>query len=322
MRLPSQQLGFSLIELLIALGLGLVLSTGVVLVFVQNNRSAVQDEELARVLENGRYVMRTISRELAMSGYWGKFLDVSTTTLDPSIAIGLDCGDGVNPWALDLENLRFLNDASQATVAATYSCLPSADVVPGSDIIAMKRVADSAVLDAALVTNQVYMRTNSVAATMFLGGAAGTPPAIAGTAVNWPYLPSIYYLRSYSFSPGDGIPSLCRASLDNSAPPNMTSECLVEGVENLQLEFGIDDDDDAIADYFVSVPTAAEARESVVVRIHVMVRSLNEIPNYTNDKTFNVGPVNIAAANDGFFRRIFSTTILLRNSESLSGVGI
>ena len=53
---------------------------GVVLVFVQNNRSATQDEELARVLENGRFVMRVLTRELAMSNFWGKFLDIETTT--------------------------------------------------------------------------------------------------------------------------------------------------------------------------------------------------------------------------------------------------
>ncbi|MCH7670950.1 MAG: prepilin-type N-terminal cleavage/methylation domain-containing protein, partial [Proteobacteria bacterium] len=50
MTLPIQQRGFSILELLIALGLGLMLTAGVVIVFVQNHRSAVQDEEIARVL--------------------------------------------------------------------------------------------------------------------------------------------------------------------------------------------------------------------------------------------------------------------------------
>lgn len=317
----KQQSGFSLIELLIALGLGLVLSAGVVMVFVQNSRSSAQDDELGRILENGRYVVRTLARDIAMAGFWGKYLDVSTTIEDGSVAIDQDCGDGVNPWAMDLLNLEFLNNASVASTAASFECLPSADIVIGSDILAIKRMADRSVVDASLITNQMYMRTNSVAATMFLGGASGTPPAMIGTIENWPYMPVIYYLRNYSFTPGDGIPSLCRAQLDNSSPPDMVSECLVEGIENMQLEFGVDDDSDFIADYYTAAPTAADMVNSVAVRVHVLVRSLNELPNYINDKSYNVGSTIVAAANDGFYRRVFSTTIILRNPANLSGIG-
>jgi len=322
MHIPEEQRGFSLVELLVALGLGLTLSASVVLVFVQNNRSALQDEELSRALENGRFVMRAIGREIAMSGFWGKFLDISVTTKDASVAVmGTDCGDGINPWATDLDNLQFLNDASAVTVAATFECLPSANVVAGTDIIAIKRVGDTSILDASLVSNQMYLRTNSIEATLFVGGVVDPPPAMIGTVSNWPYMPSIYYLRDYAYSVGDGIPSLCRANLDTSSPPNMDSECLIEGVENMQFEFGVDDDNDFIADYYTLAPTVAEIVDSVSVRLHILIRSLSELPSYTNDKTYNLGSVVVAAANDGFFRRVFSTTIVIRNPANLSGMG-
>ena len=321
MTLPIQQRGFSILELLIALGLGLMLISSVVIVFVQNHRSAVQDEEIARVLENGRYLVRILSREMAMSGYWGKFVDVGITTNHASVVIDQDCGDGINPWAMELDAIQFLNNVTTVTTAATFECLPSANIVVGSDIIAIKRVADSETADASLQTNQIYMRTNAVAATMFLGGAVGTPPAMTGTVVNWSYRPQVYFLRNYSFNPADGIPSLCRGFLDNSSPPDMITECLIEGVENLQIEFGVDDDDDFIADYYTGSPTPAELFDSVSCRIHVLLRSLKPIPNYINDKTYKMGSVNIAAANDGFFRRVFSTTVLLRNPANLARLG-
>jgi len=50
MRRYNKQKGFTLIELMVALGLGLTLVAGAVVVFVQNNRSATQDEEISRVL--------------------------------------------------------------------------------------------------------------------------------------------------------------------------------------------------------------------------------------------------------------------------------
>ena len=316
----KQQKGFTLIELLIALGLGLTLVSGTVIVFIQNNRSAVQDEEISFVLENGRYVMRVLSRELAMAGFWGKFLDVETTTNHASAVIGTDCGDGVDPWALDLDALQFLSNSTAATVTAAFACLPSADVVVGTDVLAIKRVADNTTVDGSIVANRMYMRTNGVAANMFLGGGADTPPALTGTVTNWSYFPQIFYIRDYSVTTTDGIPTLCRAHLDVTATPDMTNECLVDGVENIQMEFGVDEDDDFIANYYTGTPTAAELRDSVSARIYVLVRSVNEVPSYTNDKSYTLGSTTVDAANDGYFRRVFNSTILLRNPANLTGL--
>ena len=321
MRPIKRLTGFTLIELIIAMGVGLVLIAGVVVFFIQNNRSAVQDEEISRVLENGRFVMRYLSRELAMSGFWGKFLDVDTTINDVSVSVGQDCGNGVDDWAMDLDAIQFLNNISAATVAAAFECLPSTDVVAGTDVWAVKRVADAVTEDVDLVADQMYMRTNGVAAIMFLGGAVGTPPALTGTVTNWSYIPQIFYIRDYSVTTTDGIPSLCRAYLDNSSPPDMTSECLVDGVENMQIEFGIDEDDDFIANYYTAAPTAAEIVDAVSARIYVLVRSVNEVPNYTNDKIYTLGSTTVNAANDGFFRRVFNLTVVLRNPSKLTGIG-
>ncbi len=312
--------GFTLIELIVAMGLGLTFVAGTVVVFIQTSRSTSQDDEIARVLENGRFVMRFVSRELAMAGFWGKFLDIETATDHLSATVGTECGDGVNPWILELDALQFLNDATTATTAATFGCLPSADIVAGSDIFAVKRVADAETLDANIVSSQMYMRTNGVAAQMFRGAGVGTPPALGGTEANWAYFPQVFYLRNYSVVSGDGIPTLCRAALDSGSPPDMRSECLVEGVENIQIEFGVDDDDDFIANYYTATPTAVEIFDSVSVRLYVLVRGVNEMPNYTNDKTYIMGSTTIAAANDGFFRRVFSTTVVLRNPANLTGL--
>lgn len=316
------QQGFTLIELIVALALGLTMVAGTVVVFIQNNRSATQDEEISRVLENGRFAIRFLSREMAMSGFWGKFLDIDTTTEHASVAVGQDCGDGTaTVWTMELEALQMFDDVDAATVAANLECLPSADIVANTDIVAVKRVADTSTADGALVANQMYMRTNGVAAEMFLGGAAGTPPALTGTESNWAYFPQVFYIRDYSIATDDGIPTFCRAWLDSSGPPDMTNECLVEGVENLQVEFGVDNDDDFVANYFTTSPSAAELTDSVSARIFVLVRSVNEVPGYLNDKTYNLGSTVVAAANDAFYRRVFSTTVLLRNPANLTGLG-
>lgn len=312
--------GFTLIELIVSLGLGLAFVAGSIAIFIQINRSMNQDEEISRVLENGRFVIRLMTRDIAMSGFWGKYLDVETTTEHSSVAIGTDCGDGVNPWALELDGQQFLNDATTATVAATFGCLPSADIVAGSDIIALKRVADTPTADADIVSGRMYMRTNGATAEMFLGGGASTPPALGGTESNWEYMPQVYYLRDYSVTATDGIPTLCRATLASGSPPNMANECLVDGVENIQIEFGIDTDDDYIANYYIAGPSAAEVFDAVAIRLYVLVRSVNQVPSYLNDKTYTLGSTTVGAANDNFFRRVFGTTLVLRNPANLTGL--
>jgi type IV pilus assembly protein PilW len=55
----------------------------------------------------------------------------------------------------------------------------------------------------------------------------------------------------------------------------------------------------------------------VTARIFLLVRSINPVTGYVNDKTYNLGSKTIAAKNDAFYRRVYSTTVQLRNSEKL-----
>lgn len=316
-----KQKGFTLSELMISMGLGLSLIAGAVMVFVQSNRSVMQDEQISIMLDNGRFLIRLLSRELAMSGFWGKYLDLATISDHASVGIGTDCGDGFNPWAMELQGLQFLNNANAATVGANFSCLPAATVVPGTDILAVKRVLDNETADADINAGQMYLRTNGASAEMFLGGGASTPPVLGGTETSWAYLPMVFYLRNYSITPGDNLPTFCRAYLDSGTPPSMTNQCMVDGIEDVQVEFGVDVNGDFIADYYTATPTTAELTDSVAARIYVLARSINTVPNYVNDKTYTLGTKVVAAANDGFYRRVFNTTVLLRNPSNLQGIG-
>jgi hypothetical protein len=306
---------------MISLGLGLALVTGAVNIFVQNNRSALQDEQISIMMDNGRFLMRLMSRELAMAGFWGKYLDVATISEHTSVTVGTDCGNGVDEWVMDLKGVELLPDATAVSTALNYQCLPALRIVPGADIFAIKRVADSGTADGAIRSGQLYLRTNGAGAQMFLGGGSGTPPSLGGTETNWAYLPTIFYIRDYSVTVGDGLPTLCRAFLSPDSTPDMTNQCLVDGIENMQIELGIDDDRDFIADYYTGSPNAAELSDAVAARVYVLARSIDEVPNYTNDKIYRLGSTVVAPANDGFYRRVFSSTVLLRNPTNLSGVG-
>ena len=304
--------GFTLMELLLSLALGLALVSGVALVFLQGNRSAVQDGEFTRLLENGRWALRHLGRELAMAGFWGRLMDIERAGRHASVTVGRDCGGSGEDWVMTWTPLQFLNNADSSRVKAAFGCLRHNRIVEGTDIIAIKRTAGAPVADAAVAQGRIYLRSDG-GEGLFFQSDGGAPPSLGadgdgdsdsggdGEAVNWAYQPQIYYLRDYTGETGDGIPCLSRARLADASKkdptPDMSNECLVPGIENLQLEFGIDMDGDTVADYYSGSPSPAELTEAVTARLQVTARSVREVPGHEG----------------GHYRRAFSTTVLLRN---------
>lgn len=69
--LPRRQRGVSLVEIMIAITVGLVLTAGVIQVFVSNKQAYRVQEGLARVQENGRFTLAFITRDVRGSGFLG-----------------------------------------------------------------------------------------------------------------------------------------------------------------------------------------------------------------------------------------------------------
>ena len=64
-------LGFSLVELMVALALGLAVTTLVGRVWMNNRQSFRNQDNRARILENGRFALQLLERELRLAGYKG-----------------------------------------------------------------------------------------------------------------------------------------------------------------------------------------------------------------------------------------------------------
>lgn len=65
-----RQSGFTLLELMIALTLGLLLLTGIGTIYVGSNQTYRVQEQSARIQESGRYALEVIGRSLRQAGYW------------------------------------------------------------------------------------------------------------------------------------------------------------------------------------------------------------------------------------------------------------
>lgn len=324
----SRSQGFTLVELLVALVLGIMLSAGIANIYLQNARNYKQDEELARLQENARYALNLLKRELIMAGYVANIPHPSEV---PQGSVANDCVASGN-WALNLQGDVFevinnynAGSALETANGTTWNCLDSTTLVDGADLFSIKRTADRPTLENGVLTSgasakaeQWYLRSyndDSSLGWTYVGAGESfdASDATAGSTVDyWQYYSRIFFLRNHSRTNGDNIPSLCMASLKANA---MASECLVEGIEDMQIEIGIDTNDDSVPDIFKNEPSAAEIAEAVVVRVYLLVRSVNSLPGYTNEKTYQLGGKAVDAKNDGYIRRVFSTSVQMRNAK-------
>ena len=330
----SQQ-GFTLVELMIALVLGLMVTASVLGVYINSSRNFSQDEQYARMQENGRYALRILVDDLSMTDFWGQV--ISTDALGTSLTVPVgDCGVAVGLFDAAAA-LLYVNAHATSPVSHFALCSAVDSVrLAGTDVIVIKRVAGrptaSTFVDAAdtdgdgntsetittgagaLQDEVVYLRANSESGS-FIDDATSSNLPTVGWA-DWRYVPRLYFIRDHHRTPGDGVPALCRVDLDETSLDEIS--CIAEGVEDMHLEFGIDTDADGVANLYKTDPSTAEMESAAAVRIHLLLRTARQDAFHTSTKSFVLGDEIIAAATDGYLRTVYSTTIALRNSISRS----
>jgi len=110
----------------------------------------------------------------------------------------------------------------------------------------------------------------------------------------------IYFVAPCSVPAGGG--SVCTGSADDNGSPIPTLKRLeltgntwslvplVEGIENLQIDYGIDTDKDGVPDAtYVTAPALADWPNVVAVRINVLSRQIEPTNGYVDSKTYDMG---------------------------------
>jgi prepilin-type N-terminal cleavage/methylation domain-containing protein len=321
--------GFSLIELMIAMVLGIILTAGVVTLFVHSRQSFSQDENVARMQDEGRFALQEIARDLQMAGYVGEPLLPVAISLDPTLAIDEDCGDPAQAnWIYNLTDtvtgeintLTSVDNADGAAAAGAFSCVDAGEIVVDTDLVGVKRIAGNALAPANVEPGNVYLRSNNALGIFYQDPPSVTP--VPAPFNDWEYRPRIYFIRNWSNVEGDGIPSLCRKILVGGGTPTMTTECVAQGIEDLQVEYGLDTNDDGSANRYLTNPTLAELQQAVSARVYLRARTLVEDRRYTDNRTYTVSNAPAVTPGDNFHRRVYSTTVTIHNLRNIQRLGI
>lgn len=331
----KNQTGLTLAEMMVALAIGSFLIIGAVQIYNQSRQAYVINESIARVQETAQFAMDTIEADLRMASNWGRTsrsLAIEGRSLpgdaDPNNVIVPAQTDtcGAN-WVLDLA-VPVDGDNN----AFTLPCAAQGGAQATSDLITVRRASVAPVLPTAgrlqvqssRVNGEIF--TNGVPPSSFEGLLAD-PLDPANPSFTHNLMVNSYYVGQAS--PNNlvpNVPTLRRKTLAVvGGVSTIVDQEIAPGVENLQVQLGIDVDQDNTVDRYVNVgddiydPSAAgyvPGARVITARIWLVVRGQSIEPGVQDSRDYEPGDVDLGTFNDDFRRLQVSKTILLRNSRT------
>ena len=333
--------GFSLIELMLAMLIGLIIMGGVMQVYVSTQDTQRSSDDQLALLADARFAMETIAYDLRHTGIWGRHNNPGVIACQKTDALAYPCPEGINaemPLAtFDCANEEYIylerplfaedNDNPYAETCASES------YKAGTDVLTVRYADTSELVDEVLAKDIAYLRTSLKVGMLFIGPTFPSPTdydELADEAIlaerrytNHLLISRAYYVSDYTDVAGDGLPSLRRADL--VAGPAMKSQVLLIGVEDFQLEFGVDVAIDGVpagrgdgqVDRYVNASNVTNWSngEVVAVRMWVLMRSeRKDRDNIGSAQTFNYAGKTVTTPNDGYRRHLVSSVVKLRNT--------
>jgi len=319
-----QQAGVTLVELMVALAIGSFLMIGAVQVYNQSRHAFVINESIARVQETAQFAMDTIEADLRMASNWGR-------QSRGSAIVGRSVAGNANPltlptgaiscganWALDLSRAV---DGVNNNYTLACGVFGGGLAQPNSDIVTTRRATVAA---SPLQAGRIQVQSTRIQGELFADGTV--PPSFDPLASQTHNLlvNSYYVAASSALIPG--VPTLRRKSLVITAGvPDVEDQEVAPGVENIQIQFGIDVDQDNTVDRYVNPgdaildPLAAgfiPGAQALTARIWMIVRGVSPEPGIQDPRDYEPGDRDLGVYTDSFRRMQVSKTILLRNSRT------
>jgi type IV pilus assembly protein PilW len=248
--------GFTLIELMIALTLGLLITGAMVFLFTSSKQSFNTQEGMSQVQEAGRTALRNITRTIRYAGYLPNPLQDTDPTAKflPPNDLPIVGTDGVPAVSLGISNARTDTDS----ISITY--------YGNSDQGIQTCLGDNANDDAGNPTlvNVVYY-VSSAAATL-------------NSLMCWTRrIRDITAIQSSSSC----TTALCATTV---------GQPLVDGVSSFQILYGVDSDGDGVANQYLTasnISTNAQWRSVVAVQITLVLQSTNTGTNNPVSRTYS-----------------------------------
>lgn len=260
------QRGFTLLEFMVAITISLLLLTGILQLYLNVSRTNTEMARTNLQIENGRFALQLIEQDLQHASFWNGYVpvfddrsntaapaDVPVIIPDPCAAFG-PLWDANYKTALLGMGIQVYDQSALPCPAILTNVLPNTDVLvvrhvetcvpgvgacdpdtPGALYLQVSQCISGPTPDLVaykLDTANFNLRKRSCAVA----------PTAADFTQKRKYISYIYYVRDFSVTPGDGIPTLMRSEFDLNAGvlAFQPAQPLIEGIEGFRVELGID----------------------------------------------------------------------------------
>lgn len=312
---PRTARGLSLIELMVALTIGALLLAGAVTVYMQSRNTYRTNDVASRMQEVGRYALDIISPDVRLAGFWGLTNRPDSFT-NGAGGVGNDCAlDFSVNVAQPIEG----RDA-EATGGNGYNlaCAPGGgtNAVDWSDVLIVRRATSDA---KALEAGRLQIQTNRETAALF---SDGTRPAGFGAgdqSETHDLMVGVYYVAEGPAVNGVRQFALRRQALVGGGPSIQDDE-VIAGVQDMQVQFGIDVNGDGTVERYVNPEDAipAGARIATVQLWLLVVAEEREVGFRDTNRDYVYANADQAGAvfHDERRRVLLSKTIQVRNAAT------
>ena len=317
----GKESGVTMVELMVSLAIGSFLMIGAIQVYNQSRQAYVINDSIARVQETAQFAMDTVEADLRMASNWGRHsrgMSVQGRSIvgdDNPLCLNAPNGCGAD-WALNLGRPLEGTNNNYA-----MPCGANNGAQPNSDVITTRRAT---VAPTALDNGRLQIQTTRIQGQLFDDGGIPAGFTVADSETHDLLINTYYVSPDSTLIPG--VPTLRRKSLIFTGGNSVIQDQEVApGVENMQIQFGIDVDDDNTVDRYVNpgddifdpldaafIPGA----NVITARIWLLVRGLTQEVGLNDLRDYEPGDVDLGVPNDDYRRLLVSKTILLRNSRS------
>lgn len=312
--MPRRESGFTLIEMMVSITIGLAIIAGLLTVLASSTSSSKSNERTSELQTNGRYALNALRHELRQAGFRGYTWaepNALSTSLGTLTGECLETGAAAGSF---VSNIRQGIWGSNNANPFSGSCIPAADYA-SDDILVIRKLADEP--SSPLVANTVYFHSSYGVGELFRGTTApaftGAPTPLADFAVQI----YVYYISPYTTSSTESprVPALYRVALRSDG--SMARELVASGIEHFQVQYGrlTTVPDTRYYDVLTGTSTNStqtEWDEVNSVRLWLLARNAAAEPGYVNTSSYVMGDQTITV-NDSFRRQLFTTVVQLRN---------
>jgi type IV pilus assembly protein PilW len=339
----GKQKGLSIIELLVAMAVGLILTLGISQIFASNSETMKIQNELARVQEDSRIAIELLSREIRNADYWGCAGSLSDDLMinhlnpgDPTIygfGKGIEGRNDVSAataTALGISNVKIGTDIIIYRGSSTFNSLKptshnlananlsvSNDItgtIQSGDLIAISDCGAGDIFQATPNTNANKIGHNTgngvSPGNRHMGGLFDGCPGNNGHCLSKLYDSSASIMKAYTqmFYIGYGVDGEPSLFMKRDAANGVE---LIENIDNLQFLYGEDTDSDGKVNVYRNSSNVAEFDNVISVRIGFVFKTNSEIGSKKGKYT--VLDKTDFAVNDKYLRRVYVQTVAIRN---------